>query len=133
MNVVRLRLKMSDWVKTEIEEYLINRLAELHKIHQFKLHLWYDDGDLSPTELKKFITKYEKQLFFRTIITPTSDIKRNDFIWYDIIPSELKPFDRTRFTYAGDIFGGLLQFQKTLEFCMKPRSETPIRKQKRND
>ena len=45
MNVVRLRLKMSDWVKTEIEEYVINRLAELHKIHQFKLHLWYDDGD----------------------------------------------------------------------------------------
>ena len=35
MNVVRLRLKMSDWVKTEIEEYVINRLAELHKIHQF--------------------------------------------------------------------------------------------------
>ena len=25
------------------------------------------------------------------------------------------------------------EFQKTLEFCMKPRSETPIRKQKRND
>ena len=112
MNVVKLRLKMSDWIKTEMEEYVINRIAEVHKVHQFKLHLWYDDGELTPAELKSFIKKYETQLFFRTIITPTSDIERNDFIWYDIIPHNLKPFGRTRFTYSGDIFGGLSRFEK---------------------
>ena len=41
--------------------------------------------------------------------------------------------NRTRFTYIGDVVNGLNQFEKTLQFCLKPKSETPIRKQKRND
>ena len=116
MNVVRLRLKMTDFLDTEIESWVINRINEIYKIRQFKLHLWYNEGELQPKQLKTFLEKYEKQLHFRTKITPTSELGTNDFIWFDIIPDEMPISDYTRFTFRGDIVNGLNQFQDTLNF-----------------
>ena len=132
--VVRLRLKMTDFLDTIIESLVINRINEIYKIHQFKLHLWYENDEVSPAQIKEFIKKYENELHFKTTIKPSKEIDRNEFVWYDIIHNEDKDVaNRTRFTYIGDVVNGLNQFEQTLKFCMKPKSEIPIRKQKRND
>tara|TARA_R100000900_G_scaffold120017_4_gene94683 strand:+ start:3829 stop:4245 length:417 start_codon:yes stop_codon:yes gene_type:complete len=132
--VVRLRLKMTDFYDTEIEGWIINRINEIYKINQFQLHLWYENDEVSPAKIKEFIKKYENELHFKTTIKPSKDINRSEFVWYDIIhEKDVEISSRTRFTYMGDIVNGLNQFEKTLKFCMEPKSNTPIRKQKRND
>ena len=96
--------------------------------------MWYHEGTIKPSSLKSFIIRAEKDLNFRTKITNQSEIGRNEFVWYDIIDEKDKEVaSRTRFTYIGDVVNGLNQFEETLRFCLKPKSETPIRKQKRND
>ena len=133
MNPVRLRLKLTDFIETEIEQEVVNRIDKLHKINSFKLHLWYEEETLKPGQLKKFIETYEKQLHFRTKITNTSEIERADFVWFDVIGHFDERQPNTRFTYVGEILKGLNQFEETLIFCLKPKNERPIRKQKRND
>ena len=133
MNPVRLRLKLTEFIEKDIEQEVVDKIEKLYKINNFKLHLWYREDTLQPGQLKNFIEKYEKQLHFRTKITNTSKILRHDFVWFDIIPvTELKQ-KNTRFTYTGNIQDGLNQFEETLKFCLKPKSDRPIRKQKRND
>ena len=44
---------------------------------------------LQPKQLKSFVKKYEKQLHFRTKITPTV-LGTEDFVWFDIIPDDMK-------------------------------------------
>ena len=53
--VVRLRLKMTEFFDTEIESWVINRINEIYKLNQFKLHLWYENDEISPAQIKKFI------------------------------------------------------------------------------
>ena len=134
MNVVRLRLRLTDFIDTVIEDWVIDKINEIYKINQFKLHLWYDEDDLTSIQLKNFIENHEKKLHFRTTIKPTSDLDRDEFIWFDIAPDDMNHTERSRFTYKGDIVSGLNQFKQTLAFCLKPKNnDTPIRKQKRND
>ena len=38
-SVVRLRLKMTDFLDTEIESWVINRINEIYKINKFKLRI----------------------------------------------------------------------------------------------
>ena len=85
MNVVRLRLRLTDFIDTVIEDWVIDKINEIYKINQFKLHLWYDEDDLTSTQLKNFIENHEKKLHFRTIIKPTSDLDRDEFIWFQMI------------------------------------------------
>ncbi len=133
MHSITIRLKLTDFIDTDIEDWVINKIDEVYKIHQFKLHLWYNEGEIKPTQLKKFVEKYETQLHFKTKITPTIELSSQDFIWYDVLPIEENETLNSRFTYRGDIISGLNQLKSTLEFCKKPKSDKPIRKQKRND
>ena len=71
MNVVRPRLRLTDFIDTIIEDWVIDKINEIYKINQFKLHLWYDEDDLTSTQLKNFIENHEKKLHFRTTIKPT--------------------------------------------------------------
>ena len=52
MNVVRLRLRLTDFIDTIIEDWVIDKINEIYKINQFKLHLWYDEDDLTSPNLK---------------------------------------------------------------------------------
>ena len=58
MNVVRLRLRLTDFIDTVIEDWVIDKINEIYKINQFKLHLWYDEDDLTSTQLKNFIENH---------------------------------------------------------------------------
>ena len=88
MHSITIRLKLTDFIDTDIEDWVINKIDEVYKIHQFKLHLWYNEGEIKPTQLKKFVEKYETQLHFKTKITPTIELSSQDFIWYDVLPIE---------------------------------------------
>jgi len=78
-------LKMTDFYDTVIESWVINRINEIYKINQFQLHLWYENDEVTPAQIKEFIKKYEKELHFKTTIKPSKDIHRNEFVWYDVI------------------------------------------------
>ena len=95
MNVVRLRLRLTDFIDTIIEDWVIDKINEIYKINQFKLHLWYDEDDLTSTQLKNFIENHEKKLHFRTTIKPTSDLDRDEFIWFDIVPDDMEYTERS--------------------------------------
>ena len=45
---ITARLKLTEFIDTEIESWVIDRVNEIYKIRQFKLHLWYDEGTLQP-------------------------------------------------------------------------------------
>jgi|TARA_Y100000992_G_C21188887_1_gene454558 hypothetical protein len=131
-----LRLNLSDFINKPYEKEVINKLEEIHKDSvTYYLTLWYEDGSIVAEDLKRFLIDYEKRLHFKTTIKVGSKLKKNDFIWYDIINrKDIDLSDRIRFqyTYSSEeyILKGLDEFHKCAVFCT---SEKPAKKQKRND
>ena len=142
--IYALRLKLSDFLNDPLGHLVIDKIHEVYQIQTFKLQLWYDEGDLTPADLKSFIKKYEKILHYKTIIRPSRDPDRAQFTWYNIIHKDDKIIDfPLRFQYehecgwrAGGVINGLEQFRDCLKFVTSPKpakQEKTIRKQKRND
>tara|TARA_R110002073_G_scaffold230995_1_gene392097 strand:- start:112 stop:534 length:423 start_codon:yes stop_codon:yes gene_type:complete len=131
-----LRLKLTDFINTDIESKIMEKIDDIHnELHiAVLLHLWFEDGEVTPTDLKNFLMKWEKKLSFKTIVKQGSDIKTNDFIWFDIIPSGLPYYSNKRFQFmysnTNSILNGLQQFYEVAKFTT---SEKPMKKQKRND
>ena len=131
-----LRLKLTDFINTENESKVMNKINNIHnELHiAVLLNLWFDEGELDTGDLKNFLMRWEDKLSFKTIVKQGSDIKTNDFIWFDIIPSGLHYTSNKRFqftyTNTNSILNGLQQFYEVSKFTT---SEKPIKKQKRND
>ena len=131
-----LRLKLSDFINTEIESKVMNRIDNIHnELHiAVLLNLWFDEDEINGTELKDFLMRWEDKMSFRTVVKQGSHIKSNEFIWFDIIPNGLPHTSRKRFqfTYSNkeQILYGLNDFYNVAKFTT---SEKPIKKQKRND
>ena len=136
LSKVSLRLKLSDFINTDIEEKVMNKVNHAHNEFSITvlLYLWFEDGEVSNKDLKDFLMRWEDKLSFKTIVKQGSNIKTNDFIWFDIIPSGLHYTSNKRFqftyTNTNSILNGLQQFYKVAKFTT---SEKPIKKQKRND
>ena len=135
-NKISLRLKLSDFINTKIESEIMEKINSIHKdLHiAVLLYLWFDENELSNTDLKTFLMRWEDKLSFKTVVKQSSDIKSNEFIWFDIIPKGLPYSSRKRFqfTYTNSdyILYGLRDFYKVAKFTT---SDKPIKKQKRND
>jgi len=133
---ITLRLNLSDFLNKSYEEEVIKKLEEIHKDSiTYYLILWYENGSIASEDLKRFLLSYESRLHFKTTIKVGNELKKNDFIWYDIINEKyVNMFDRIRFqyTYSSEehILKGLDEFHKCAVFCT---SEKPAKKQKRND
>ena len=131
-----LRLKLSDFINTEIESKVMEKIDDIHnELHiAVLLNLWFDDGEITNKDLKEFLMRWEDKLSFKTIVKQGSDIKTNDFIWFDIIPSGLPYYSNKRFQFmysnTNSILNGLQQFYEVAKFTT---SEKPMKKQKRND
>jgi len=131
-----LRLKLSDFINSEIESKIMEKINNIHNELRVAvlLHLWYEDGEVATTDLKNFLMKWEKKLSFKTIVTPGSTIKANEFIWFDIIPTDLSYTSRKRFQFkysnTNSILNGLQQFYEVAKFTT---SDKPVKQQKRND
>ena len=146
--IYALRVKLSDFLNDPLGHLVIDKIHEVYQIQTFKLQLWYDEGDLTPADLKSFIEKYESILHYKTTIRPNRVADHAQFTWYNIIHKDNK--DTTypcRFQYEydsgwklGGVLNGLEQFKSCLEFVTSPKPsrqdghrERPKRKQKRND
>ena len=133
---VSLRMNLSDFLNESYEEEVIRKLEDVHSDSiKYYLTLWYEDGSITPEDLKRFLLEYESRLHFKTTIKVGNEIKTNDFIWYDITSRKnANPSDRIRFQYIYNkkevILKGLDEFHKCAIFCT---SEKPPKRQKRND
>jgi hypothetical protein len=79
--IYALRVKLSDFLNDPLGHLVIDKIHEVYQIQTFKLQLWYDEGDLTPADLKSFIEKYEKILHYKTTIRPSRDPDRAQFTW----------------------------------------------------
>ena len=93
MIVPVLRLKLSDFLGTDYETEVLDKLREINNLDfmpPFEIYLWYDrDNDkVELNRLKDFIVDWESRGDFKskTIIVPEFFDRPVDFIWYDIIP-----------------------------------------------
>ena len=141
---MNVRLKLSDFINTEYESIIMNKLSEIHSKLKatFYLRLWVND-DIKAGELKVFLKKYEEGLEYKTIISTTDKLTPNEFVWFDITPKSYPhSVDNSRYGYAypaGNCEGillGLDEFYNVASFTVKPkpqRQRPPERKQKRND
>ena len=98
------------------------------------LHMWYDNDDVSPSDLNKFLIRWEDQLFFKTKIKKGSELAIDEFIFFDIIPTDANTNERYRFKYeysnSSDITKGINQLYDCVKFIT---SDKPNKRQKRND
>ena len=131
-----LRLKLTDFINTEIESEIMEKINNTHNKLRIAvmLYLWFDEGEINSKDLKEFLIRWEDKLSFKTIVTQGSEIKSNDFIWFDIIPDEKSYFKNKRFqftySFKENILNGLQEFYEVAKFTT---SEKPSKKQKRND
>ncbi len=145
MIVPVLRLKLSDFLGTDYETEVLDKLREINNLDfmpPFEIYLWYDrDNDkVDLSRLKDFIVDWESKGDFksRTIIVPEFFDRPVDFIWYDIIPREVSDsnyiqYSRFQWRYSEPktgILDGLDEYIKTFKFTIADRLP---RKQKRND
>jgi|TARA_R100000231_G_scaffold67438_1_gene54107 hypothetical protein len=145
MIVPVLRLKLSDFLGTDYEKEVLDRLREINNLDfmpPFEIYLWYDrDNDkVELSRLKDFIVDWESKGDFKskTIIVPEFFDRPVDFIWYDVIPRKMYDehyiqYSRFSWVYSDPktgILEGLDEYIKTFKFTIADRLP---RKQKRND
>ena len=145
MIVPVLRLKLSDFLGTDYEKEVLDKLREINNkdyMPPFEIYLWYnrDTDKVDLNRLKDFIVDWESKGDFksRTIIVPEFFDRPVDFIWYDIIPREVSDnnfiqYSRFQWRYSEPktgILDGLDEYIKTFEFIIADKLP---RNQKRND
>ena len=143
--IYALRIKLSDFINDPLEHLVIDTINEVNKVRTFKLQLWYDEGEITSSDLKSFMEKYESLLHYKTTIKPSRKADHSQYTWYNIIHIDDKVGNYPcRFQYEHDIgwrlsgvLKGLEQFRDCLKFVTSPKPPKPEhqvkRKQKRND
>ena len=113
---------------------IINQIhSELHVI--VSLYLWFEEDEITSKDLKDFLMRWEDKLTFKTVVKQGHQLQINDYIFFDIIPTNIPDSDISkRFTYkykdVNMILNGLKEFYNVTKFTT---SEKPIKRQKRND
>ena len=127
-------MKLSDFINTEHEEKIMNKYSEVNSNYHVAsmLYLWFENND-DITNLKEFISRWEKKLSIQTKIKNGSSISKNDWLFFDIKPTSLKT-GRARFSFSysdsKQIFDGLCELDRILKFITEDK---PTKIQKRND
>ena len=137
LSKVSLRLKLSDFINTNIEENVMNRINQIHsELHVIvSLYLWFEEDEITSKDLKDFLMRWEDKLTFKTVVKQGHQLQFNEYIFFDIIPINVSDSDISkRFTYkykdVNMILNGLKEFYNVTKFTT---SEKPIKRQKRND
>ncbi len=136
MPKVSLRLKLSDFINTDIEQEVIKKINNVHdELHTtVLLYLWFEEDEISSKDLKEFLMKWEDKLSFKTVVKRGHDISFSEFVWFDIVPANISTSPRNRFRYQyvshNKVLDGLQEFYNVAKFTT---SDKPAKKQKRND
>ena len=132
-----LRLKLSDFIKSDIEEMVMSKINAIHNELSVTvlLYLWFEEDEVSNRDLKDFLMRWEDKLTFKTVVKQGHKLQSNDYIFFDIKPTNVSDSDISkRFTYkytdVNKILNGLKEFYNVTKFTT---SEKPIKRQKRND
>ena len=131
-----VRMKLSDFIDTDIESDVMEMMDKTHTNLRTTifLNLWYENDEVSATDLKDFLIRWEDKLHFRTKVTQNSKVSHGEFIFYDIVPKGCTDNKRYRFKYEyinnSKILDGLKQLYDCLKFIT---SDKPNKRQKRND
>ena len=139
MTNMNLRLKLSEFIGTDIEETVMDSVntAQNELGCMFKLKLWYDNEEIPHKQLKDFMLKYENKLSYKTSIKPDNSQTYNDFTWFNVVNEEdYKIPHHFRYAYvyskynSDGITKGIQKFYEVAKFCTSPK---PQKRQKRND
>ena len=137
LSKISLRLKLSDFINTDMEEAVMNKINSIHTELSVTvlLYLWFEEDEIDSKDLKEFLMRWEDKLSFRTIIKQSHKLHIKDFIFFDIIHTHISDSKISkRFSYSyinsDNILGGLQEFYNVTKFIT---SDKPSKKQKRND
>ena len=136
LSKISLRVKLSDFINTDIEQEVMNKInvAHIELSVTVLLYLWFEEGEVSNKDLKDFLMRWEDKLSFKTIVKQGNKLNKSDFIFFDIIPVGTPDTVSKRFSYGyintDKILDGLQEFYNVVKFTT---SEKPVKRQKRND
>ena len=136
LSKISLRLKLSDFINTDIEQEVMNKINDAHIELSVTvlLYLWFEEGELSNKDLKNFLMRWEDKLTFKTVVKQGHKLMLNDYIFFDIIPVGTPDTVSKRFSYGyintDKILDGLQEFYNVVKFTT---SDKPTKRQKRND
>ena len=136
LSKISLRVKLSDFINTDIEQEVMNKINDAHTEFRITLllYLWFEEGELSNKDLKDFLMRWEDKLTFKTVVKQGHKLMINDYIFFDIIPVGTPDNISKRFSYnyinTDKILDGLQEFYNVLKFTT---SDKPTKRQKRND
>ena len=70
LSKISLRLKLSDFINTDIEQEVMEKVNAVHtELHiTVSLYLWFEEDEISSKDLKEFLMKWEDKLSFKTIV-----------------------------------------------------------------
>ena len=99
---IRVRMKLSDFINTDNEKEIMEMINKTHSdlSTTILLHLWYENDEISSTDLKDFLLRWENILHFRTIVKNNSNVEQYEFVFFDIIPISVPKNEKYRFAYT---------------------------------
>ena len=130
--VANIRLKLSDFIETDLEDIIMSRIKSIEQklSMKFVLYFWLD----TDINLKSFYDRWKDNLSIKTIIKNDSGLKANEFIFFDIAPSNIDYNSNVRFQtkydYIEEIPMMLNQMYDVAKFTTRSQEMKP---QKRND
>ena len=76
---IRVRMKLSDFINTDNEKEIMEMINKTHSdlSTTILLHLWYENDEISSTDLKDFLLRWENILHFRTIVKNNSNVEQS--------------------------------------------------------
>ena len=131
--VIKLRLKLSDFIDTDLESMIMERIKEIENDLNIKiiLYIWLLDEEVN---LKEFYERWKDNLSIKTIIKNNSSLKANEFIYFDIAPHDIDYNSNVRFQakykFIEEIPMLLNSFYDVTKFTTAEKNKKP---QKRND
>ena len=130
--VANIRLKLSDFIETDLEDIIMSRIKSIEQklSMKFVLYFWLD----TDINLKAFYDRWKDNLSIKTIIKNDNSLKANEFIFFDIAPSNIDYNSNVRFQtkydYIEVIPMMLNQMYDVAKFTTRSQEMKP---QKRND
>jgi hypothetical protein len=131
--VIKLRLKLSDFIDTDLESIIMERIKAIENDLNIKIILYFWLGD-EKINLKDFYERWKENLSIKTIIKNDSGLKENEYIYFDIAPHDIEYNSNVRFQskyrFIEEIPTILLNFYEVTKFTTSDKNKKP---QKRND
>ena len=135
IRVIKLRLKLSDFIDTDLESVIMERIKAVENDLNIKIILYFWLGD-EKINLKDFYERWKDNLSIKTIIKNDSSLKANEFIYFDIAPHDIEYNSNVRFQskyrFIEEIHMILHSFYELTKFTTAEKNKKPQNKPQNN-